>query len=294
MHEHSRYEKLGWTIFLNSVITAAEYIGGVISGSLALISDAGHNFTDVLSLLLSCAGEKISLKKPDKNNSFGLKRFEILTALINAASLWVIGFWIVAEAVKRSHSQEAVSLGWMLSIAVIGLLGNLFSLIILNKDRDSSLNLKAAFLHLFYDLISSVVVIFSAVIIYFTGWVKVDIVAGVFIAAMIFWSGFGIISRAMNIFMQGVPEGIDFARVYGSISAVKGVLSVHGLHIWSINSREVFLSCHVCVDKDNAAAGTDHLIKQINSMLAEEYNISHSAVQVEHEQICSGGPYCCR
>jgi cobalt-zinc-cadmium efflux system protein len=92
MHEHSRYEKLGWTIFLNSVITAAEYIGGVLSGSLALISDAGHNFTDVLSLILSCAGEKISLKKPDKKNSFGLKRFEILTALVNAASLWIIGF----------------------------------------------------------------------------------------------------------------------------------------------------------------------------------------------------------
>jgi len=254
--------KLGWVILLNSLIAATEYFGGVISGSLALISDAGHNFTDVLALILSYFGEKISRRKPSLKNSFGLKRFEIFTAMVNALALWGIGLLIVIEACKRAVSAAAISPLLMLVIAIVGLLGNLFSLLVLHKEWNYNLNLKAVFLHMFYDLLSSCIVVFSAVAIAVTGRVLPDIVASAFIAVMIFWSGFGIIAKAAHIFMQGVPEGIDASGVRASILGIEGVGDVHDLHIWSINSREVFLSCHVCARHDGAFENNDGLIKK--------------------------------
>ena len=282
-HEHNT-GKIGWTILLNIIITVAEYVGGLISGSLALLSDAGHNFSDVISLILSYFGERVSEKKPTKTHSFGFKRVEIFTALINALSLWAIGVVIIVEAIKRINSHESIALGLMLIIAFIGLLGNVFSIMVLNKSKDANLNMKAAYIHLFYDAISSVAVILSAIIIYFTQWTILDIIVSVFIAAMIFWSGFGIIKQAINIFMQGVPEGIDFEEVYKTLSKISGVKSVHNIHIWSINSEETFLSCHICTQ--NGKDNTDKIIQKINATLEKEYEITHTTIQIEQNNIC--------
>ena len=294
MEEHNHNaKKIGWTILLNIVITIAEYIGGIFSGSLALISDAGHNLSDALSLILSYFGERISETKATKKHSFGFKRVEIFTALINSISLWIVGLFIIYEAVKRINTHENISLGLMLGIAVIGLLGNFFSIMILNRDKDDNLNLKAAYMHLLYDTISSVAVIATAIIIYFTNWIFLDTVASILIALMIFWGGFGIIKKAIHIFMQGVPEGIDFEDVYKSIQKINGVKSVHSVHIWSINSNEIFLSCHICFDESARDKG-DSLIKRINKMLESDYNINHTTIQLEKNKICSEGAVCCR
>jgi cobalt-zinc-cadmium efflux system protein len=280
-HEHDTHSagKIGWTVLLNLIITVAEYFGGTISGSLALLSDAGHNFSDVLSLILGYVGEKVSHTKPTTRNSFGLKRFEILAALINALALWGVGFLIIVEAIKRLNSPENITFWLMLVIAVIGLLGNLCSVLILNKDKDSSLNMKAAYLHMFYDTLSSVLVIISAIIIYLTKWTLFDLIASAFIAVMIVWSGFGIIKDALNILMQGVPGNIDPDKVYASIAGTAGVASVHGLHIWSVNSNEVFLSCHVCIDCKKAGKNSDSILKSLNRMLDEKYGIEHTTIQ---------------
>ncbi|HML26414.1 MAG TPA: cation diffusion facilitator family transporter, partial [Methanomethylovorans sp.] len=146
-HEHSHTEKIGWTIFLNIGITVAEYIGGIASGSLALLSDAGHNFSDVLSLILGYYGEKVSEKRATKKHTFGLKRFEIFTALINALALVAVAFYILFEAFQRLNEPRNISLGLMLGVGSIGLLGNLISILILNKEKDASINMKAAYLH---------------------------------------------------------------------------------------------------------------------------------------------------
>lgn len=220
-HNHNS-KKIGWTIFLNMVITIAEYIGGIMSGSLALLSDAGHNLSDAISLILSYFGEKISHKKSTQNHSFGFKRVEIFTALINALSLWAIGIFIISEAIQRINGQEAISLGLMMGIATIGLLGNLFFIMTLNKSKDENLNVEAAYLHPFYDAISSIAVIVSGIIIYFTNWYLLDILVSIFIALMVFWSGFGVIRNAIHIFMQGVPEGIEFDDVYRTILSISG------------------------------------------------------------------------
>lgn len=286
MHNHDmNSKKIGWTIALNIIITISEYVGGLLSGSLALLSDAGHNLSDVISLILSYFGKKISEKKADKKHSFGFKRVEIFTALFNALSLWAIGIIIIIEAIKRINSSESISLGLMLIIAFIGLLGNVFSIIVLNKSKDENLNMKAAYLHLFYDAISSVAVIISAIVIYFTHWIILDIVVSIFIAIMIFWSGFGIIKSTIHIFMQGVPEGIDFEEVYKNILKISGVKSVHSTHIWSINSEETFLSCHICIE--NGKMDNDKIIQKVNAMLEKNYEINHTTIQIEKNNICN-------
>ena len=291
MHEHETNSKtIGWTIALNIIITISEYIGGLFSGSLALLSDAGHNLSDVISLILSFLGEKISESKATRTHSFGFKRVEIFTALINALSLWAIGILIVVEAIKRINSHESISLGLMLIIAFIGLLGNVFSIMVLNKSKDTNLNMKAAYMHLFYDAISSVAVITTAIIIYFTQWIILDVVVSIFIAIMIFWSGFGIIKKTIHIFMQGVPEGIDFEEVYKSILQVSGVKSVHSIHIWSINSEETFLSCHICTE--NGKTDNDKIIQKVNALLEKDYEIHHTTIQIEKNNLCDTSKLC--
>lgn len=296
-HSHAHHVegsfKLLLVIAANIVITAAEYIGGVLSGSLALISDAGHNFSDVLSLILGYAGEKISTGKSGARYTFGLKRFEVLTALINSLTLVVIGILIFNESVVRFLNPQHVDLKVMLPVAFIGLAGNVVSIYILNHGAGSSLNVRAASLHMFFDALSSVAVIAAAVIIWLTSNYWVDIVISCFIGIMIIWSAFGILRESLRIFLQGVPEHINTDEVYEAILSVEGVASLHGLHIWSINSKEVFLSCHIQLDENSCSS--DKVIEGINDLLDKRFGINHSAVQAEFGKFCGGDTdKCCR
>jgi len=283
-HEHSHTKKIGWTILLNIVITIAEYIGGIISGSLALLSDAGHNFSDVLSLILGYFGEKISENKATKKHTFGFKRAEVFTALINSLSLFAIAIFILFEAFERLKSPQEISLGLMLGVGLIGLLGNFISIVILNKEKAKSINMKAAYVHLFYDTISSVFVIAGGIIIYFTSFYLLDTILSIVIALMILYSGFEITKDIIHILMQGVPEGINFDEVYNLIAKINGVKSIHNLHVWSINSNEVFLSVHVCVDKENS--NFKKILGKINKLILKKYGIENSAIQIEEDDFC--------
>ncbi|MBP7737470.1 MAG: cation transporter [Spirochaetes bacterium] len=296
-HDHghgARGGRLVLVIIFNMIITAAEYVGGLLSGSLALISDAGHNLSDVLSLIMGYAGERVSEKGPDKKFSFGLKRFEVAVALVNALSLLGIGLYIVYEAVARYINPVPIDLKVMVPVAFIGLAGNLFSMLLLMRDRHRTLNMKAAFLHLLYDTVSSVAVIGAAVILYFTGLVLADLVISLVIVFMIAGSSFSIIRDSMRIFLQGTPAHIDADEVYRAIQAIAAVGSVHGLHIWSINSTEVFLSCHICVSDSGGGGDTDVIIQSVNTMLENKYGIRHTTLQVENTKLCSNSGTCCR
>ena len=291
-HDHNG-KNIGWAILINIGITAAEVIGGTASGSLALLSDAGHNLSDVISLGLSFLGEKLSEKKATRRHTFGFKRTEIFTALINSLSLVAIAFFIVVEALKRISAPPELSLGLMLVVATIGLLGNLFSMVILGK-KESNLNVKAAYLHLFYDAISSVAVIGSGLLIFLTGWVIVDLAVSLLIAGMVLWSGLGVIKRAIHIFMQGVPEHLEFDKILEDILKVPGISSVHGLHIWSIDSSDVFLSCHVCIEETDGKRDTDKIIHDINEMLQQNHRIHHTVIQAENQNLCAMDVLCNR
>ena len=289
-HNHNG-KNIGWAILINIGITVAEVIGGTLSGSLALLSDAGHNLSDVISLALSFLGEKLSEKKATRRHTFGFKRTEIFTALINSLSLVGIAFFIVIEALKRISSPPELSLGLMLGVATIGLFGNLFSMVILGK-KENNLNVKAAYLHLFYDAISSVAVIGSGLLIYLTGWLMVDLVVSLLIAGMVLWSGLGVIKRTVHIFMQGVPEQLQFDEILHDILGVSGVKSVHGLHIWSIDSSDAFLSCHICMDKSDGKRDTDRIIQDINEMLQQNHRIHHTVIQMETRNLCEMDALC--
>jgi cobalt-zinc-cadmium efflux system protein len=196
-----------------------------------------------------------------------------------------IAAFIVIEAVKRISSPPALSIGLMLGVATLGLLGNVFSMMILGK-REANLNVKAAYLHLFYDALSSVAVIGSGFLIYLTGWVVLDLVISLLIAGMVLWSGLGVIKKAVHILMQGVPEGIEFDKILQDILSVPGVKSVHGLHIWSIDSADVFLSCHVCMEEVDGRRDTDKIIRDVNTMLGKNHRIHHTVIQAENENLC--------
>lgn len=286
--------RLALVILFNAAITAAEFVGGALSGSLALISDAGHNLSDVLALALGYAGERVSERKPDKRFSFGLKRFEVVVALVNALTLLGIGFYIVYEASARYLHPVQIDVRVMLPVAAIGLAGNLFSMLLLVKERGRTLNLKAAFLHLLYDTISSVAVIAAGIVLYVTGIALVDLVMSLAIVLMIAASSFGIIRESARIIMQGTPAHMDTDEIRRDIAAVEKVGSVHGLHVWSINSNEVFLSCHICLDDPAGGGDTDAIIKNVNAMLERNYGISHTTIQVETTRICTDPNLCCR
>jgi cobalt-zinc-cadmium efflux system protein len=289
-HDHNG-KSIGWAILINIGITAAEVIGGTLSGSLALLSDAGHNLSDVISLGLSFLGEKLSGKKATRRHTFGFKRTEIFTALINSLSLVGIASFIVIEALKRISAPPELSLGLMLGVATIGLLGNLFSMVILGK-KENNLNVKAAYLHLFYDAISSVAVIGSGLIIFLTDWFIVDLAVSLLIAGMVLWSGLGVIKRTIHIFMQGVPEGLEFDKILEDILKVPGVSSVHGLHIWSIDSSDVFLSCHVCMAESDEKTDTDGVIQKTNEVLQQKHGIHHTVIQAESRDLCGMDVLC--
>ena len=295
MHNHNHNEKnIGWVALFNLAIAAAEYVGGTLSGSLALISDAGHNFSDVLSLILSYFGEHFSHKKATKRHSFGFKRTEVAAALLNAISLSGLGLIIIGEAIRSFSQQNEISLSIMLPVAVVGLAGNLLSVLVLRRSKDTNLNIRSAYLHLFYDALSSFFVIIASFAIAITHWVAFDLIAGLIIALLMIWSGVGVLKDALHIFMQGVPKEIDFDEVLSAVGSIKGVEGIHDLHIWSISSEHVFLSCHVCVSEEKHSREINELVQKINELLEERFKITHSAVQFEYAGLCKNGAVCCK
>jgi len=282
-HQHPQVSghKLFWTIVFNSVITLAEFLAGLYSGYLALLADAVHNLSDVAALVLAWLGIKGSQLPPTKKSTYGYKRVEVMTAFISAVSLVVIAVYILWEAYGRFVAPQPITRPWLfLSVAVIGLIGNLLSVWLMHAEKGKSLNLKTAFLHMAFDAISSVAVIAGGIVILLTGWVVIDVILSMAIALMIFWSSYLVIREAVLIFLEAVPPGIDFDRVHEAIESVSRVVNVHDLHIWSLSSHEIALSCHVSLDKEDLKSGPE-VIHQINRMIREQFGIGHGTIQLE-------------
>jgi len=273
---------------LNVVITAAEVVGGLLSGSLALLSDAGHNLADVISLILAYFGARGAALKPTKRSTYGFKRLEVVTALVNALSLVAIAIFITNEAFHRYADPKDINGPVMLSVAALGLVGNLLSVWILHRDRNKTINNRAAFLHMLYDAISSVAVIIGGIIIIFSGWYLLDLILSVLIAMMILWSSLDILKEATGIFMEAVPRGVDVDEVGRTIESVDGVCEAHHIHIWSISSSHVALSGHIKVTEDRAA-DIPAIIAAVNRALLERHGIDHATIQPETEH-CPGKP----
>ncbi|WP_416655889.1 cation diffusion facilitator family transporter [Bacillus amyloliquefaciens] len=259
-----------------------EAIGGFLTNSLALLSDAGHMLSDSISLMIALIAFKLAEKKASHNKTFGYKRFEILAAVINGAALILISLYIIYEAIKRfSHPPEVATTG-MLIISMIGLAVNiLVAWIMLNGgDTKNNLNIKGAYLHVISDMLGSVGAILAAILIIFFGWGWADPLASVIVAVLVLRSGYNVTKDAIHVLMEGTPENIDVTDIIHTIEETEGIQNIHDLHIWSITSGLNALSCHAVVDDQLTISESERILRKIEHVL-EHKGITHVTVQME-------------
>jgi cobalt-zinc-cadmium efflux system protein len=279
-HSHPQ-KRLAVTVVLNMVITVAQVIGGIISGSLALISDALHNLSDVLAVVLAWVAHYLSGKPRTDRSSFGLQRAEILAAFINALVLMGISVYLVVEAVRRFLHPAQVDPQWMFWLGLLGILANGLSVLILHGGRNHNLNMKAAYLHLLGDTLTSVAVVAGAACIYFWGWFWVDPLVTVLISIYLSVHTWSILRESVEILMQMSPAGLDTAHVAQAIASVEGIRSVHHIHIWKLNDARIHFEAHVVLSGDTLVSETAPLRKKIKALLEEKFDISHVTLQFE-------------
>lgn len=288
MHFHNNTQNeeknLLISFFINILITGAEIAGGIISSSLALLSDAFHNFSDSVALIISYFAILIGKKEKDTKKTFGYKRAEIIAALFNVCVLILICVYIIFEAIKRIKTPENINTQVMLIIAFIGLVGNGLSVLLLFKDSKNNINIKSAFLHLLGDTFSSIAVLTTAIIFLFKPLFILDSIISILIAIYIIKESFSILMQSINILMQGVPPGFDYEKIKQRLIDDKElkIINMHHLHVWEITPGQIVFDAHVVVDKENLKEA-DEIINKINSVLAKEFHICHSTIQLESD-----------
>ncbi len=287
-HTHTGVERrFLLSIGLTLAIFAAELIGGLWTGSLALLSDAAHVIMDAVALLISFVALRLSSRPADDRHSFGYHRLEVIAALANGLTLVVVSIGIWSEAIQRFREPQPVRGVEMLVIAAIGLLANLAVARILhghehqegNEFARKDLNVRSAFLHVVGDAVSSVGVILAAVLIWLTDWLWVDPVMSILIGGMIAFSAYRVLRSSLHILVEGVPEGLSIAEITKTVEQIPGVENIHDLHVWNICSGHVSLSGHLVT-----CADANEIRQQVNLHLLETYAIEHSTLQVE----CAG------
>ena len=274
----SRELRLWWAVGANMLLTAAQIVGGMLSGSLSLIADALHNFSDAASLLIALVAIRIGRKPPDKFKSFGYKRAETIAALINLTTLILIGIYLVIEAVKRLYAPEDVE-GWtVVIVAAIALLVDIFTAILTYTHSKDSFNIKAAFLHNVTDALASVGVIIAGTLILLYGWVWVDTAMTVVIASYVLWLSICEMPKVIHLLMEGTPEGIVIEEVVNAMEGIEGVKGVHHVHIWQLDEQRNALEAHVVLDD---VIRIDDVKCAIKSVLKKKFKIAHSTLEFE-------------
>ncbi len=276
--------RLGVALGFTSLIMVAEALGGWASGSLALVSDAGHMLTDAAALGLALVAAWLSVRPPDDKRTFGYRRAEVLAAQINVGALFLLAVWIIWEAVQRLRHPEAhIRIGLMAVVAAIGLAANLAILWVLNRER--SLNARSAFLHVLSDTISSVAILIGAgAMVTWSGLTWIDPVLSMAIACLILWGATRLILEITDILMESVPRHIDVGAVSQCIACCPGVLAVHDLHVWTISSGLHALSAHVVVRLDQMGPHNDVILDDVKRELRQTFGIDHTTLQIESSE----------
>ena len=271
------------SLILTAGFVVFEAIAGFQARSLALLSDAGHNFTDAFALLLAAFGIYLQARPGDHERTYGYQRAGVLAAFINALTLVVLAFVLFYESYDRFVHPEQVSTLTMIVVAGVAMVLNIGIAFALggHGEHHHDLNVRAAWLHMVGDAASSAAIIVGAVLIRYTGWQAIDPVLSVLIAVAIVWSGWGIIRDTLNILLEGLPKGLRLAEVKREISSVEGVIDVHDLHIWSLGSESRALSCHVLIE-DMPPSASDSILRRVNAVLCDRFQIFHTTVQFEH------------
>ena len=283
-HHAIATNRLFTTMVLNFAITVAEVIGGLVSGSLSLISDALHNLSDGFAIIISYIAIRLNQKPKSLQFTFGLKRAEILAAVINASTLIVICFFLFREAYSRLVSPSPISGGIMAGVATIGLLANVAGTLLLRSGAEKSINIRAAYLHLFSDALSSVAVILGGLAIFFFGITWLDPVLTILISLYVLKQSYAIVKDAVNVILMASPAYLSLQAIQRELESIPGVRNIHHVHVWRLGENDVHFEAHVEVE-DMRISETSRLLKKMETLLRRRFRISHVTLQFESD-IC--------
>ncbi|MCB2208804.1 MAG: cation diffusion facilitator family transporter [Bacteroidetes bacterium] len=286
-HQHTHTvegKRLLITVLLNLAITVAEFIGGIFSNSLALISDAFHNLSDTVAILITYITERISKRASNEKFTFGYKRIQILAAMFNAVTLIAISVFLIFEAWERFNNPQPIKSVLMMTVAVIGLLANLASVLLLKSHKKGNINIKAAYLHLIGDTLSSVAVIIGGVLIYFYEIYWVDPLITVLISLYIIKETYVVLYDTYKILMQQTPSGIEMEDIIAAVTAFKEVKGVHHIHIWNLTDQEVHFEGHIDLCDDLKVSDGQQVVDKVQHLLKQKFDIDHITLQLEYDR----------
>ncbi|MDZ7778013.1 MAG: cation diffusion facilitator family transporter [Bacteroidales bacterium] len=281
-HHEVTGKNLGWTILLNVVITVGEVIGGIISGSMALLGDAAHNFSDVLSLIISYIANKLTKRKATRNKTYGYKRSEIFAAFINAAVLIVLAVIILIEGLQRLYETPDIDANWVIILAIGSIILNGLSVLFIRNDARDSMNIKSALLHLFGDMLTSVAVLLGGLAMKYLNWYWTDGVFSILIAGYLLYTSWGILKSSLRIIMQFTPENLDVEKIVKAVEKLPQIKNLHHVHVWQINEHDIMFEAHADMNQNIAISEFETILEQIKTLL-QDFEITHYTIQPEYE-----------
>lgn len=289
-HSHSHQakdiqgKKLLISIVLNIVITVAQVIGGLISGSLSLLSDALHNFSDVISLMVSYGAAKLSKRKASINRTFGYKRAEILAAFINASTLVIVAVLLIIEAIKRFKNPHEIESELVIWLSIVAIIGNGLSVLLLKKESKNSINMRSAYLHLLTDMLASVAVLVGGLLMKYYQLFWIDSLLTLLIALYLIWVGYDLLKTSTSMLMLFTPKTINIKDVVRVVNKLPRVSKLHHVHIWNLSDHELHLEAHLDLEEDISTTSFNALLVEIEAVLHKEFNINHVTIQPEYNK----------
>ena len=272
--------KIGVSILLNILITVGQVIGAGISGSVALMTDALHNFSDVISLIISYIANKLTLMEATTSKTYGYKRAEILAAFINSATLIGVAIFLIVEAFERFSSPVAIQADIVIWFAIASIVINFLSVVILHNDSKDNMNIRSAYLHLLTDVMTSIAVMFGGLAMKYYDAFWVDGLLTLLIASYLIYSSFSLLKDATKVLMQFTPEGIDLEKISDQVIKIDGVRNIHHLHVWQLNDNKHMLEAHLEMDRDMLLSNFQHILEKVE-LLLKELGIDHTNIQPE-------------
>lgn len=283
-HNHVKGKNLLFSIVLNIVITVAQIVGGIVSGSLALLSDALHNFSDVLSLVFSYVAHKLSRKKASVNQTFGYKRAELIAAFVNALTLIIVALFLVYEGIERFFNPQTIKFGLVIWLSILGIVTNGLSVVMLKSDADKNLNMKSAYLHLFTDMLASIAVLVGGLLMKYFQWFWVDSLLTLIIAIYLIVVGYDLLKDSTQILMLFTPKHLDINEIINEVHQISGVKKLHHIHVWYLNEDELHLEAHLDCSEDIKMSEFNLLLAKIEHLLFEKFHINHINIQPEYKK----------
>lgn len=283
-HHQVEGKNLLYSIVLNIVITVAQVIGGILSGSLALLSDALHNFSDVLSLVFSYVAHKLSRKKASVNQTFGYKRAELIAAFVNAMTLIIVALFLVYGAIERFFKPQVIEFGLVIWLSILGIVMNGLSVLLLKNDADKNLNMKSAYLHLFTDMLASVAVLVGGILMKYFQWFWVDSVMTLVIAIYLIIVGFDLLKKSIQMLMLFTPSHINVNDIIEEVHKISGAKKLHHIHVWYLNEEELHFEAHLDCSEDIKMSEFNLLLNKVEEVLFEKFHINHINIQPEYKK----------